>query len=144
MGALTNRMSRFRYRPWELKRTKSICTHCSQGCNVRLDARIHQLRRIVARENMAVNDEWICDKGRFIHAFVDAPTRLTTPLVRDQKKGELREASWDEALTRVVERLSGLVEKHGPNAVGAIGSAKLSNEAAYLLAEADAQSGRHE
>ncbi len=133
VGALTNRMSRFRYRPWELKRTKSICTHCSQGCNVRLDARIHQLRRIVARENMAVNDEWICDKGRFIHAFVDAPTRLTTPLVRDQKNAELREASWDEALTRIVERLSGLAEKYGPNSVGAIGSAKLSNEAAYLL-----------
>ena len=71
VGALDQPLSRFRYRPWELKRTKSICTHCSQGCNVRMDARIHQLRRIVARENVAVNDEWICDKGRFIHAFVD-------------------------------------------------------------------------
>ncbi len=133
VGALTNRVSRFRYRPWELKRTKSICTHCSQGCNVRLDARIHQLRRIVARENMAVNDEWICDKGRFSHAFVDHPERLTKPLLRDRKGGELREASWDEALGMVAERLSAVVDVHGPNAVGAIGSAKLSNEAAYLL-----------
>ena len=133
VGALTNRVSRFRYRPWELKRTKSICTHCSQGCNVRLDARIHQLRRIVARENMAVNDEWICDKGRFMHAFVDSPDRLTTPLIRDHKGGELREAGWDEALALTAQRLAFTADVQGPSAVGAIGSAKLSNEAAYLL-----------
>jgi predicted molibdopterin-dependent oxidoreductase YjgC len=133
VGALTNRVSRFRYRPWELKRTKSICTHCSQGCNVRLDARIHQLRRIVARENMGINDEWICDKGRFIHAFVDSPDRLVKPMVRDPQTNALREASWDEALARVVAGLSGAADTFGPNAVGAIGSAKLSNEAAYLL-----------
>ncbi len=133
VGALTNRVSRFRYRPWELKRTKSICTHCSQGCNVRLDARTHQLRRIVARENLAVNDEWICDKGRFFHGFVDHAERLTTPLVRDADSGELREAGWDEALNVVAERLSSIADTHGPGTVGAIGSAKLSNEAAYLL-----------
>jgi NADH-quinone oxidoreductase chain G len=133
VGALTNRISRFRYRPWELKRTNSICVHCSQGCNVRLDARIHQLRRIVARENMAVNDEWICDKGRFFHAFVDHPDRLTVPLIRDNRGEELREANWDEALTVVAERLSVLAERHGADALGAIGSAKLGNEAAYLL-----------
>jgi NADH-quinone oxidoreductase chain G len=133
VGALTNRVSRFRYRPWELKRTKSICTHCSQGCNVRLDARIHQLRRVVARENMAVNDEWICDKGRFMHAFVDSPERLTTPMIRDHKGGELRAAGWDEALALVAQRLAFTADVQGPAAVGAIGSAKLSNEAVYLL-----------
>ena len=133
VGALTNRVSRFRYRPWELKRTKSICTHCSQGCNIRLDARLHQLRRIVARENTAVNDEWICDKGRFFHGFVDHPERLKTPLVRDADSGALREAGWDEALQIVAQRLSSTADIHGPGAVGAIGSARLSNESAYLL-----------
>lgn len=133
VGALTNRISRFRYRPWELTRTSSICIHCSQGCNVRLDARHHELRRIVARENMAVNDQWICDKGRFFHAFVDHSERLTQPLVRDADSGELREATWEEALQTAADRLASLVRQHGPAAVGAIGSAKLSNEAAYLL-----------
>ncbi len=133
VGALTNRVSRFRYRPWEMKRTKSICTHCSQGCNVHLDGRIHQLRRIVGRENMAVNDEWICDKGRFIHAFADAPERLLTPLIRDHKGGELRPAGWDEALALTAQRLAFTADVQGPAAVGAIGSAKLNNEAAYLL-----------
>ena len=73
VGALTNRVSRFRYRPWEIKKTPSVCTLCPVGCNVRLDERAHALRRIVARENMAVNDEWICDKGRFLHQYVDHP-----------------------------------------------------------------------
>ena len=87
VGALTNRVSRFRYRPWEIKKTPSVCTLCPVGCNVRLDERAHALRRIVARENMAVNDEWICDKGRFLHQYVDHPDRLKTPLVREEGRG---------------------------------------------------------
>ena len=52
VGALTNRVARFAYRPWEIDRTPSICTHCSIGCNVRMDSRTHSVRRIVGRENM--------------------------------------------------------------------------------------------
>ncbi len=133
VGALTNRVARFRYRPWELKRIPSICDHCPVGCNLRLDERAHELRRIVARENMAVNDEWICDKGRFVYQFVDSPDRLAKPLVRDQKGGELREATWEDALTRIVERLDSLAEANGAQAVGGVASARISNEAAYLF-----------
>jgi NADH-quinone oxidoreductase subunit G len=133
VGALTNRVSRFRYRPWELKRTPSICTLCPVGCNLRLDERTHELRRIVARENMAVNNEWICDKGRFLHRYVDHPERLKSPLVRDPETGELRAASWDEALGRVAHELQNQAECAGARAVGGVASASLSNEAAYLF-----------
>ena len=133
VGALTNRVSRFRYRPWELKKTPSVCNHCAVGCNLRLDERAHALRRIVARENMAVNDEWICDKGRFVHQFVDQPERLATPMVRHAERGALREATWDEALARIVERLGAITDASGPNAVGGVASARISNEAAYLF-----------
>ena len=132
VGALTNRVSRFRYRPWEIKKTPSVCTLCPVGCNVRLDERAHALRRIVARENMAVNDEWICDKGRFLHQYVDHPDRLKTPLVREG--GELRPATWDEALGQIVEALSAIgSDACGPSAIGGIASARVSNEAAYLF-----------
>ncbi|MGQ9489866.1 MAG: NADH-quinone oxidoreductase subunit NuoG [Anaerolineae bacterium] len=133
VGALTNRVARFRYRPWELRKTPSVCNHCPVGCNLRLDERAHELRRIVARENLAVNDEWICDKGRFLHQFVDHPERLKTPLVRDTKGGPLREASWDEALARVVQGLEAVADEKGVGAVGGIASARVSNEAAYLF-----------
>ena len=131
VGALTNRVARFRFRPWEVKGVASVCPHCAVGCNIRLDVRTNQLRRIVARENPAVNDEWLCDKGRFAHGFVDHAERLTQPLVRQD--GELRPATWDEALDAVATGLSRLVAERGPQSVGGVGSAKITNEAAYLF-----------
>jgi NADH-quinone oxidoreductase subunit G len=131
VGALTNRVARFSYRPWEIERTASICTHCSIGCNIRMDSRTHKVRRIIGRENMAVNDQWICDKGRFAHAWINAEDRLTTPLVH--KDGVLAPATWSEAMQIVASRLAEIKQQAGPNAIGAIGSAKLSNESNYLL-----------
>jgi NADH-quinone oxidoreductase chain G len=131
VGALTNRVSRFGYRPWEIERTASICTHCAIGCNVRMDSRTHSVRRIVGRENMQVNDQWICDKGRFAHGWISHPERLTTPLVR--KNGQLVEASWQEALQTVLNQLQNIKQKQSADAIGGIGSAKLSNESNYLL-----------
>ena len=131
VGALTNRVSRFAYRPWEIERTPSVCIHCSVGCNVRLDSRTHQLRRIVGRENMQVNDQWICDKGRFAHAWVSDENRLDAPLLR--KNGKLTPVQWSEALAYVAARLTGVKEQHGAQSIGAIGSGKLSNESNYAL-----------
>ncbi len=131
VGALTNRLARFSYRPWEMDKTNSICTHCAQGCNLRIDSRSNRVRRNVARENMAVNDEWICDKGRFATAFSYHPERLQQPLARIN--GKLEPVSWQEAIQQVVAGLKNAAQNHGPESVGALGSAKLSNEANYLL-----------
>ena len=131
VGALTNRVSRFAYRPWEIERTPSVCLHCSVGCNVRLDSRTHQLRRIVGRENMQVNDQWICDKGRFAHAWVNDENRLAAPQLR--KNGKLTPVQWGEALAFIAERLTGIKEKYGADSIGAIGSGKISNESNYAL-----------
>jgi len=131
VGALTNRVDRFRFRPWQLTKTPSICTLCPVGCNLRLDERVHELRRIVARENAAVNDEWICDKGRFLHQYVDHPERLASPMVREG--GQLRPVSWEEALDRIIDRLGTIAEAKGADAVGGVAGATISNEAAYLF-----------
>jgi NADH-quinone oxidoreductase subunit G len=131
VGALTNRVARFAFRPWEIERTPSICTQCAVGCNIRLDTRTHTLRRIISRENMQVNDQWICDKGRFAHGWVNNEERLTMPLVR--REGKLQPATWSEALQVVAERLQAIKAQAGADAVGGIGSAKLSNESNYLL-----------
>jgi predicted molibdopterin-dependent oxidoreductase YjgC len=131
VGALTNRVARFAFRPWEIERTPSVCNHCSVGCNLRIDSRTHVVRRIVGRENMAVNDQWLCDKGRFAHGWTNHADRLTTPLVR--KNGELVEASWSEALQTVADNFKRIKGASGADAIGGIGSAKLSNEANYLF-----------
>jgi predicted molibdopterin-dependent oxidoreductase YjgC len=80
---------------------------------------------------MGVNDQWICDKGRFAYTYVSSPDRLKTPLVR--KDGELVPATWSEALQTVADRVQAIKQKRGADAIGAIGSAKLSNESNYLL-----------
>ncbi|MBP7961166.1 MAG: NADH-quinone oxidoreductase subunit NuoG [Caldilineaceae bacterium] len=131
VGALTNRVSRFAFRPWETERTASICTHCSMGCNLRLDSRTDTLRRIVGRENMAVNDQWICDKGRFAHAWVNHDERLSQPMVR--KNGQLVPVTWQEALDTAAAGLKAAKSTHGADAMGGIGSAKLGNESSYIF-----------
>ena len=80
---------------------------------------------------MQVNDQWICDKGRFAYAWVNNTQRLTMPLVR--KNGQLAPVSWTEALKYVADRLQEIKQTHGADAIGGIGSAKLSNESNYLL-----------
>ncbi len=131
VGALTSRVFRFRARVWELTNTPSICPLCGAGCNVTLGVKADRLRRITPRPNEHVNDQWLCDKGRFGHAFVDSPHRLTTPLVR--RDGTLQPASWDEALATVAGRLKAIVADYGPDSVGGIGSPRTTNEANYLF-----------
>jgi len=130
VGALTNRVSRFHYRPWRLTHTPSVCLHCSLGCNLRIDVRSNEVRRIVGRENPGVNIQWLCDKGRFAQGFFHHPDRLAQPLVREN--GALRPATWEEAIARAIEGLSQHARQN-PEAVGAVGSPKVSNEANYLL-----------
>ena len=131
VGALTSRVFRFQARSWELERTPSICPYCSVGCNITLDVKMNKLRRIGARENAEVNDQWLCDKGRFGHAFVHSPHRLKTPLIR--RGDELKPATWQEALTLMSQRLGEIVEESGPESVGGIGSTRATNEANYLF-----------
>jgi NADH-quinone oxidoreductase chain G len=131
VGALTSRVFRFRARAWELEKVPSICSYCGVGCNITLDVKTNKLCRISPRENPAVNDGWLCDKGRFAHQYMDSPERVTQPLVR--KDGELKPASWDEALNLVSQRLGEIRQESGPHSVGGVGSATVTNEAAYLF-----------
>ena len=131
VGALTSRVFRFQARVWELDRVPSVCIACGVGCNITLDVKNNELRRIVPRLNRLVNDQWMCDRGRFDHSFVQPKDRLKTPLVR--RNDELEAATWEEGLSLVSERLAGVAQQHGPDSVGGIGSAWVTNEANYLF-----------
>jgi NADH-quinone oxidoreductase chain G len=131
VGALTSRVFRFEARVWELTNTESVCPMCSVGCNIVLGVKNNELRRITPRENMQVNDDWICDRGRFTHSFVDPADRLKTPMIR--RDGQLQPATWDEALDLIARRFSEIVEKNGPAAISGLGSTRVTNEANYLF-----------
>jgi predicted molibdopterin-dependent oxidoreductase YjgC len=79
----------------------------------------------------AGNEGWLCVKGRFGYEFVGSPERLKTPLVR--KDGKLVKASWGEALDYTAKRLSDIKEKHGPDSIGGLSSARCTNEENYLF-----------
>ena len=65
VGALTHRQYRFKARPWDLQRTKSVCPECSYGCNINVDTRDFEVRRFASRDNPQVDDMWLCDRGRY-------------------------------------------------------------------------------
>ena len=131
VGALTASAYRFKSRPWELKRIPSVCNNCSVGCNARIDVRVDKVMRLVSRTNDAIDDGWLCDRGRWGFEFVNSPQRLRTPLIR--QKGQLQPATWDEAIYMLASRLRIIADKHGAEAIGGIGSTRTTNEEAYLF-----------
>ncbi|RRR74840.1 MAG: NADH dehydrogenase (quinone) subunit G [Candidatus Viridilinea halotolerans] len=131
VGALTTADFRFKARVWELHSKPGICTLCPVGCNLTFDMRHDQLMRVMPRENEAVNDIWLCDKGRFGHRFMAHESRLTVPLIRHGDS--FAEATWEEALTLVAEKLAAVQSARGGNAIAGLASPRLSNEDLYLF-----------
>jgi NADH-quinone oxidoreductase subunit G len=131
VGALTTSDFRFKARVWELQSKPAVCTLCPVGCNISLDMRHDELKRVMPRENSAVNEIWLCDKGRFGHRFLDADGRLTQPLIR--RNGTLQPASWAEALELVAEKLGGIAREHGGTALAGLADARLSNEDFFVF-----------
>ena len=100
VGALTGAAYRFRSRPFDLVSTPSVAEHYACGCAMRVDHRRGKVMRRLAGNDPEVNEEWITDKDRFAFRYATLEDRLTVPLVRDEETGELRPASWPEALRR--------------------------------------------
>ncbi|MDM4722088.1 NADH-quinone oxidoreductase subunit G [Micromonospora sp. WMMA1363] len=133
VGALTGAQYRFRARPFDLVSSPSTCEHCSAGCAQRTDWRRGKVLRRLAGDDPAVNEEWNCDKGRWGFRYARADDRLTTPLVRDAQTGELREASWSEALTVAAEGLR--AARDGGEGTAVLTGGRLTVEDAYAYAK---------
>jgi NADH-quinone oxidoreductase subunit G len=97
VGALTGTAYRFRARPFDLVSSPSVCEHCASGCAQRTDHRRGTVLRRLAGDDPEVNEEWNCDKGRWAFTYPRVGDRILTPLIREN--GELRPASWSEAIT---------------------------------------------
>ncbi|MFJ5029015.1 NADH-quinone oxidoreductase subunit G [Streptomyces sp. NPDC088560] len=112
VGALTSAAYRFRSRPFDLISSPSVCEHCSGGCATRTDHRRGKVMRRLAENDPEVNEEWICDKGRFAFRYAQAKDRLDTPLVRNAD-GVLEPASWPQALDAAARGLSAARSRAG-------------------------------
>ena len=80
VGALTSTSYRFKARPWDLKSTRSTCNGCPTGCSIELNSSQNKMLRILGVDNDAVNQGWMCDKGRYNFEYLNSDSRLKSPL----------------------------------------------------------------
>ncbi|WP_423993175.1 formate dehydrogenase subunit alpha [Mesobacillus sp.] len=118
-------------RETKIEKTKTVCTFCGVGCSFEVWTKDREILKIEPSENAPVNSVSTCVKGKFGWDFVNSQERITSPLIR---KGDVFvEASWDEALSLVAEKLGGIKETYGSDAIGFISSSKITNEENYLI-----------
>jgi formate dehydrogenase major subunit len=124
----------------------SVCPYCGVGCLITYQIRANEIAAVQGRDGPA-NHNRLCVKGRFGFDYVKHPHRLTVPLIRRDDAAKdaaseidpadpsthFREASWDEALDRAAAGLKRIRERDGSQALAGFGSAKGSNEEAYLV-----------
>jgi formate dehydrogenase major subunit len=128
------------------KRVDSVCPYCGVGCQLTYNVRGNEIQYVEGRDGPA-NHGRLCVKGRYGFDYAHHPHRLTKPLIRRAdapKRGDFtmdpehvldvfREASWEEALALAGGKLAQLRDAHGAKALAGFGSAKGSNEEAYLF-----------
>ncbi len=130
VGALVEKDARYRGRPWETTKVRTTCTYCGVGCQINLHVKENRVERVTGAEGIVPNNGSLCVKGKFGYDFIHSHDRLTTPLIREN--GELREASWNEALYLVADKLKGIRDTHGGDSIGVLTSARVSNESNYI------------
>ncbi|HEB95106.1 MAG TPA: formate dehydrogenase subunit alpha [Sedimenticola thiotaurini] len=129
-----------------VREVDSLCPYCGVGCQLRYRVQENRIREVVGRDGPA-NHGRLCVKGRYGYDYVTHPHRLTRPLIRRDDapkradgigdpaawKEVFREADWDEALERAAAGLVRIRAESGGRALAGFGSAKGSNEEAYLF-----------
>ncbi|GAB4352546.1 MAG: formate dehydrogenase subunit alpha [Kiloniellaceae bacterium] len=124
----------------------SVCPYCGVGCQTTVHVKDDKILYIDGRDGPA-NENRLCVKGRFGWDYIYSPQRLTKPMIRrddapkrwDDQVDPLnpwthfREATWEEALDRAAAGLKKVYEENGPKGLAGFGSAKGSNEEAYLF-----------
>ena len=133
VGALVEKKAMGLARSWETRKVRTTCPYCGVGCQQWLHVKGGKIVKVTGVEDGAPNKGRLCVKGRFGYDFIYSPERLTTPLIRDKKGGELREAPWDEALDLVANKIKEIKAKHGPDALAGISCARSINEDSYQM-----------
>ena len=128
------------------KQVASVCPYCGVGCQLTYNVKDNKILYVEGRDGPA-NHGRLCVKGRYGFDYAHHPQRLTVPLIRradapkradvemdpERVMDVFREASWEEALEFAGGKLRDIRDQHGPKALAGFGSAKGSNEEAYLF-----------
>ncbi|MBS1569987.1 MAG: formate dehydrogenase subunit alpha, partial [Bacteroidetes bacterium] len=110
---------------------RTTCTYCGVGCNLDVKVKNGEVAGITAPYDAEANQGHTCLKGRYAFKFYNHPDRLRTPLIK--RNGEFVPATWDEAYDFMLDRMIAIRDKHGPDAIAGISSARCPNEENYLM-----------
>lgn len=138
VGAITDADFRFQTRSWFLSQGESICPLCSRGCNISIEYHpgfLHfpvpkRVYRIKARENLDINDRWICDIGRYGYSYINED-RLDKIISNHQ--GYSKDLKWDNISFLLAKRLMKLFHMHRISWVALLLNTWLTNEELFLL-----------
>src|SRR5947209_305970 len=137
VGALTSGAYRYKTRPWEMKHVGTVCTHCGDGCKTTLGVRRSdtgmEIVRGDNRDKSGTNGDFLCIKGRYAFDFANHEERLTQPLIR--RDGKLTPATWEDAFALIGKKFAEVRDQDGGQAIGVVGSTRITNEEAYLLSK---------
>ena len=131
VGALTSKPFRYSARTWELTRHKSISPHDSLGSHLTVQTKQGRVKRVLPRENEAINECWLSDKDRFSYEGLNSEERLQTPMIK--QGGVWREVDWTTALEYVANGLRAVQQEHSADAIAALASPHSTVEELYLL-----------
>ncbi len=141
VGAITNKFSKYLYKPWQLTKTVTACNYCSDGCQMRMEVTDNAVVRVTSQ--LSWKDKWddhtatvdghggLCVRGRFGFAYVNSPERLKKPLMR--RGDRLVDTSWFESTAEIARRLKAIKSQHGPDAIAGLITARCTNEDLYAF-----------
>ncbi len=132
VGALMDKPAMKKGRPWETRKVRTVCCYCGVGCSLVLHVKQGDILKVTADTHSPPNYGSLCVKGRYGFEFYRSPDRLKSPLIRDHIDQPFREASWEEAIKLVAQKLMEIKQKYGPDAFGCLSSSRGTNEENYL------------
>jgi NADH-quinone oxidoreductase subunit G len=140
VGALTNKPYRYSARAWELQQREGIAAHDGLGSNLYFHAKGAVVKRVVPRENDAVNEIWLSDRDRYSYLGMNDATRLDRPRVK--RDGRWVDCDWDSAFDLMRERF-GAIAGEDADAVAALAGPSATTEELFLLQKLMRELGSH-
>jgi NADH-quinone oxidoreductase chain G len=135
VGALTDKVYRFKARVWDMESVTSVCPLCGTGCSIRIWTRNNRIMRITPdmnnNSNKGVLNNFLCDRGQFGFQYIFSNERIRTPLIKD--KNGFVPISYEKAIDIIVSRLKKSIAESGVDSVGGIVSASCTCEEIYLF-----------
>ncbi|MGC9196767.1 MAG: formate dehydrogenase subunit alpha [Syntrophobacteraceae bacterium] len=131
VGAMVEKKSELRWRPWEARKVRTTCTYCGVGCQMLLHVKEDRIVKVSGVEDAEPNKGRLCVKGRFGFDFIYSQERLKTPLIKEGSG--FREASWEEALDLVAGKFKQIIAQSGPDALAGVSCARSINEDSYQM-----------